>query len=138
MGSRMNIQSVLDELAAALESISGLRVYTWVPGTVSPPTAIVGLPDAATFDVTYQRGMDRLTIPIVLAVGKPVDRSATAAMSDYLSGSGAKSIKAAIDAGTYTACDFANVQSASVDVVTFGSTDYLAAVFQVDVAGSGD
>ena len=133
----MNLADVMDEVAAALGTITGLRVHAHPPGQVHPPAAVVSYPETYTFDGTYGRGMDRLTLPVVVVVGKASDRGARDALAAYADGSGARSVKAVVEAGTYTACDTAVVTGAEFDVVTIGGQDYLAALFTVDITGQG-
>lgn len=133
----MNIAAVLDEMVTALGTIDGLNAYAFVPGAIVPPAAIVALPDQ-TFDLTYGRGGDRLSVPVTVLLARTPDRVNSRALAGYLAGSGDTSIKAALEGGTYTACDFVAVRSVNVDVITVGATDYLAATFTCDVAGSGD
>ena len=132
----MNIADVMDEIATQLDTIAGLRVVAHWPGSISPPTAIVAMPDT-TFDETYGRGMDRMQMPVVLAVGKVVDRSARDAVAAYVNGSGPKSVKQVVEAGTYTAFDTVRVMSAEFDTYAFGAVEHLVAVFQLDIAGDG-
>lgn len=133
----MNVANLMAEIATALGSISGLRVYNFVAGAISPPTAIVGLPDAAEFDLTYQRGADRLTLPVTVLLSKAEDRVSAKTLANYLSGSGALSIKAAIESHDFTEPDWVRVVSAEVSIVTVAAVDYLAATFQLDVVGGG-
>lgn len=134
----MNIGTVMDEIATALGSIDGLRISTFVPGVVTPPMAIVGLPDEVSFDLTYGRSMDQVMIPVPVLLSRASERAATQTLAAYLSGAGAKSIKAAIEGGIYTACDDVTVRSASVSLITVGTVDYLAATFVAEVSGQGD
>jgi hypothetical protein len=55
----------------------------------------------------------------------------------YCAGSGASSIKAVLEAGTYTAFDTVRVARVEFDVLTIGGTDYLAALFDLDIIGDG-
>lgn len=131
----MNLHSVMTELGTALTGI-GLRVH--VPGqNVSVPAAIVALPDEITYDATYGRGSDRMVIPVVVLAGLVSDRTAVKALAAYADGSGAKSVKAALDGGTYTACDSVTVAQATFDTYSIAGTEYLAALFDVDITGSG-
>lgn len=132
----MDIADVMDEIAARLDTIEPLRVIAHWPGSISPPTAIVALPDT-TFDETYGRGMDRLQLPVVLAVGKVVDRSARDAIAAYVNGSGPKSVKQVVESGTYTAFDTVRVMTAEFDTYIFGAVEHLVAIFQLDIAGDG-
>lgn len=134
----MILADVMDQLGDALATISGLRVWRWPSDTITPPAAIVSYPDRMALDLTYQRGGDRITIPIVLVVGKVSDRAARDALSVYCDGAGAKSIKATIDGyDAATAYGLATVTAVEFDVFTMNSIDYLAATFDVDVVGSG-
>lgn len=133
----MNLGDVMDEVGAALDTIEGLRVFPYPVGTATPPAALVVWPDEYLYDATYQRGMDRMTLQVVLLVGKPSLRPSRNALAKYLDGSGSASVKAAVDGGTYTACDSVTVTKALVDVYNLGGTDYLGAIFEIDVAGQG-
>jgi len=104
---------------------------------VVPPAAIVSYPDAIDFDQTGARGSDRLTLPVVLVVGRVSLRSARDDLGSFVDGSGARSIKAILESGTYTAFHELRVVNASFDVVRLGGTDYIAALFDIDIFGSG-
>lgn len=134
----MNIDAVLTELATALDTIAGLRVYDHVPDAIAPPAALVAYAEHLDYQISYGRGMDRIDWPIIIAVGRVSDRTAPRRLAPYLSGSGASSIKAALDGGTYTACDDVTVVSAENDVLTVGSIDYIAAAFTARITGSGN
>lgn len=130
----------MEEIAVALRTIprlAGKRTYGYPPDSVEPPAAIVGYPEI-DFDQTYGRGMDRWTVPVHVVVSRVDDRAGRRLIGPYISGSGVSSVKAAIDGGTYTACDEATPSEASVKVVTVGGDEYLAAEFAVDVVGSGE
>jgi len=132
----MDINAVVAELAAQLDTITGLRVHPEPPGTVTPPAAVVTFPDI-TFDATYGRGMDELELPVVLVLAKVADRASGKKIRAYVSGSGASSVKAVVEAGTYTAFDSVRVASVGFDAITIGGVDYLAATFILEIAGQG-
>lgn len=133
----MNLADVMDEIATRLDTLAGLRVFAHPPGSVTPPAAIVAYPETYTFDATYGRGMDRLTLPVVLVVGKASDRAARDALAAYVDGSGASSIKALIEGGTYTTFHTVRVNGVEFDPITIGGTEYIAALFDLDIAGQG-
>lgn len=133
----MNIVDVMDQLATQLDTISGLRVSAYPPDHVEVPHAIVSWPDRYDFDETYGRGMDRLTIPVVVLVQRTPDRVARTQLAAYCHGSGASSIKQVLEAGTYTAFHELRVESIAFDVVETAGTQYTAATFSIDVVGSG-
>jgi hypothetical protein len=64
-------------------------------------------------------------------------RSARDILAAYLDGSGSSSVKAAIDGGTYAACDSARVTEARIEPVSIAGIPYLAAVVDVAVYGTG-
>lgn len=133
----MNLADVMEEVAGRLGTINGLRVFAYPPDDVHPPAAIVSYPDTYTFDETYQRGMDRMAVPVVLVVGKPTDRSSRDRLAQYCDGSGPASVKAALEAADYVACHSVRVTGIEFDVVSIAGTDYMAARFDLDVAGQG-
>jgi hypothetical protein len=134
----MNLGDVMDQVATQLGTITGLRVFAFPPDSLPPPAAWIAYPEAYTFDSTYGRGMDRITnLGVVVAVGKVSDRSTRDLVSQYADGSGAKSVKAVLQAGNYTAFDGLRVTEVTFDVITRGGTDYLGALFTLDIAGKG-
>lgn len=139
----MNLVDVAAELAARLRTIPGFTggVYAHPVDTVVPPAAIVVYPDSIDYDLTYARGADKLTIPVVVVVGRAKEAKATmAALSGYWSGSGDRSVKAALEAdgaGVEGVLDFVSVISAEAGDITIGGVGLVAAEFTVEVVGSG-
>lgn len=133
----MNLHNVLEAIATQLGTITGLQVHSFPPDAIYPPAAVVDYPESITYDVTYGRGVDRMTVPIVVLVGRVSDRSSREQLAAYCDGSGASSIKAVLEAGTYTAFGAIRVQSVEFDSYTWNGVDYAAALFTCDVSGSG-
>lgn len=137
----MDLGAVMDEIGDKAESIAGLRVFRYPAENIHPPALVVALPEEIDYVGSYQRGMDRMQLDVVVMVGKANDRTSVATMAEYASGSGERSIKAALDSTpggvVYTSCDEVTVNRADFDVFTMGGVQYLAAVFEVDVVGSG-
>ncbi len=124
----LTVGAVMDALGVQLSTVTGLRVFDFEPLSAQPPFAFVGMPDTLTYDQTFGRGSDRMTIPVVVCVGNQVDRAARDAISAYADGA---SIKAALQAATAFSC--------RVTDVTFGSVmlaggNYFGATFSVDVS----
>lgn len=134
----MNLDAVMTEVAERLDAIAGLRVFDHPVDTINPPTAIVSLPEIA-FDLTYGRGTDRYTLPVILAVGKVSDRASRANIAPYVAGSGDHSVKQALEDETtpYAAFDTLQVQRVDFDVVAWSAVEYLTATFTLDIVGSG-
>lgn len=136
----MRLDEVMDEAAAAVRQITGLKdVYAYPPDTLTPPAAYISYPQSVDFDETYQRGEDKITdLPIVLVVGKAVERSARDQAARWASGDGGQSLKAALEAYTWTTCDALVVTSCEFDVELIAGVPYLAALFKATVVGPGE
>jgi len=133
----MILEAVMDELATRLRTVPGLRVHEWPLGSATPPAAIVAYPEAYDYDETYANGMEGMTIPVVVLVGKPTDRSTRTALSDYLRATGAASVKAALESGRTTVFDSIRVTGVVPDVYELAATQYLAAIFSCEITGQG-
>jgi hypothetical protein len=129
----VNLVDVADQLGDRLDLIEGLNVYRNPPGSVTPPAAVVGYPE----DYEYLEELDRMTLPVVLVVGKASLESARAELAAYVKKNGDRSVKGTLESGAYTALDTVRVTGAEFDSVRIGGTDYLAAVFDLDITGSG-
>lgn len=133
----MNIGAVMQEIADQLDTIPDLRVHAYPVKKVLPPAAVVAYPTDVTFDATYGRGMDTMTLNVVVWVANLVDRAARDAVSAHLSGTGTSSVKEVLESGTYTSLDVLRVASADLDVYQMNATDYLVAVFELEISGQG-
>jgi hypothetical protein len=92
----MNVSNVRAGLKTRLATISGLRVWDVIPDQVTPPGAVVGQLDF-TFDIDNARGVDLANVDIYVIVQRMDARSGQNKLDGYLAGSGATSIKAAIE-----------------------------------------
>lgn len=127
----------MDDIATRLRSIPAFREVAEYPkGAVTSPAAVVSYPEEYR-PVTYNRGADRMTVPVVVVVGKVSERSARDLLSDFVDGSGASSVIQALESGSYTAFHSLAVSNIEFDVVTIGDTDYIAALFDCDIVGRG-
>lgn len=135
----MNLADVMDQIAAQLDTIVGLRVVAYPDGAANPPCAIMAMPSQYTFDETYGRGSDQMTVPVVVLVPGEVPRAARNALAAYCQGAGAKSVKAVLEAdgAGYTAFDSARVTGIEFDAYQIGAVTYPAAIFSIDIIGKG-
>ena len=133
----MNVEDVANELVARLDTIAGLRCYKGAPDSVSVPAAVVFVPGRIEYSQAYSRGVDRLIWPMLVLAGKVADRTVMARLGAYLDGSGAKSVKAVLESGTYTAFDSIFVATADTDPETWGDTSYAGATFELHIIGRG-
>lgn len=134
----MLLGDVMDELGTALGVIPDLRVFPYWADRIVPPAAVVAWPERITYDATYHRGGDRADIPVIVLAGRADARTSRDRMARYLDGTGAHSVKAAVDGHQATAYDSATVsQAAEVTSVLVANVDYLAATFTVQIFGRG-
>lgn len=126
-----DVSTVMDQLGTALAAITGLRVFDFPPKSAQPPFAFVDMPESVDYDLTYQRGSDRATFVVVVAVADVVDRAARDAIAAYAAGTGAVSVKTAIEAGTVGAS--ARVTGCEFRPVTLAAGTYAGCIFDVDV-----
>lgn len=129
----LDLNAVMDGLGVRLATIAGLRVSDFPASAAAVPAALVGLPTALEYDATWGRGVDRCVVPVMVVVGRVADRAARDAMSLYLAGTGAKSVKAAVDGNLGGAAQSVRVTGARAEVVTLGAVEYLGATFDVEV-----
>lgn len=129
----------MDELAVELNQISGLRVFAYPADKVPAPAAVVGYPESLTFDATMGRGVDTAVFPIFVLIGRVTDKQSRDLLGAYCDGTGARSIKAVIEAREpWVAMASVRVASIEFTVATVGGIDYLTAIFTVNVYGTGD
>jgi hypothetical protein len=138
----MRAEDVAEELAGRLRMVSQLQqVHIVPPGQIVTPAAVVTFPQRVDFDLSGDRGTDSMLIPVLVMTAKVGgSQNAWGVLSDFLNGSGAPSIKAAIEADYAPApgvFDYAHVESETTDVTRWGGTDYLTLSFDVTVVGSG-
>lgn len=135
-----SIVSIKSGLKTRLQTITGVTGYTESnPGSVNIPAAVIRR-GPMTFDSTMARGSDELTFIVTLLVALAESKLANDLMDPYLAGSGALSVKAAVE-GDKTlggAAHTTRVTEASEDVeVTVGGTAYLGVDFTIEVIASG-
>jgi hypothetical protein len=123
-------------LAANLATISGLRTAATVPDQINPPIAVV-MPGSITYDISFARmGGDEYEFTVMVIVGRVDERSAQNKLDAYCSGSGASSIKAAIESDKTLGGKAFTSRCTSLrnyNQVTVGDVTYLAAEFTVQV-----
>lgn len=134
----MNLNLVMDEVAQALKTLTGLNVFPYPKSSVTPPAGLVSYPEKIEYDQTYRRGKDRIrALPVWLVVGKVDDLSSRDKVAGWCAGSGPQSVKATLEAVRYSSCDVLVVTSCDFDTVTIADIDYLAAMFELDISGRG-
>jgi hypothetical protein len=132
----MSTSQVRDGLKTRLQTITGLRVYDLIPEPVTPPCAVVGQLDL-TFDIDNARGLDQATVDIYVIVQRFSERAGQDKLDGYLAGTGATSIKAAIE-GDRTlggACQTLRVTSAESGTYDSQSNTFLSYRYRLTIYG---
>jgi hypothetical protein len=133
----MDLGQVMDEVGNALGSIAGLRVFPYSVARVSPPAAVVLWPERIDFDAAMGRGGDRITLPVIVLIGKVDERSARDRLAPLLSSSGPGSVKQVVEDYEAVSWDSVRVVSAVPDSFTSGENTYIGATFTLDIIGKG-
>jgi hypothetical protein len=138
----MILGDVMDEVAAVLATITGLRMQAYPAHTVTPPAGVVNYPQGAgvLYDQTFGRGETSYPdLEVTLVTQRVTERSARDQASAWVSDTGDQSVVAQIEAHTtWTSCDEVTVTSAEFTIVTVGTAEYLGVVFHLDITGPGN
>ena len=136
----MNPSTVRDNLKTALQTISGMRVFDYVPDSTNIPTnnafAIVGQL-SRNYDYTLNRGFDSASCQIIVVVGRMSERNGQERLDGLLASSGSTSIKAAVEVDKTLggAVQTLRVVSASPGTITSANIDYLSYQYSVELIG---
>ena len=123
-------------IGTALESITSLTVKDYVPDSIEPPTAVVGVVENIVYDSTMARGSDTYTIPIFLNVSRGDAQDSQETLDAYLAPTGSSSIKQAVESDTSLggACDSVRVVEAdNYGVYNINNINYLGVEFEVEI-----
>jgi len=134
----MIISDVIDDIGQKLATITDLRVIPYEADDINCPGAMISLPTNIDYLGTYRRGMDTLTLIIILLVSNVDDRLKRNEITAYADGHGERSIKEVLENGKYNSFDVIAVKSAAFDVIQIGRTKYLGCKFTTFVSGQGN
>lgn len=129
------VQQQADGLETRLATITGLRVFDHVPDNFAPPCAFV-LPDSINYWEGFAGGDAQHRWTVTVIVGRTADRAAQRSLFEYISYSGTKSVRAAIEADRTLGgvCQTLLVERAdNIRMLTQGDANYLAADFAVRI-----
>ena len=131
-----SLTSIRNGIGTNLGNISSLSVYNYVPDSIEPPTAVVGVVQSVDYDSTLSRGADTYTIPILLYVSRVDAQDSQETLDGYLASSGASSIKAQVESdetldGSAQSCRV--VEADNYGVYNVNNIDYLGVEFTVEV-----
>ena len=131
-----SLSSIRSGLSTRLATISGLSVYSYVPDSIEPPTAVVGVMSSVDYDSTMSRGSDLYEIPLYLYVSRVDAELSQDSLDEFLAGSGSKSIKQAIEGDSTLGGVVSSarvVEASNYGVYTINSIDYLGVEFNVEI-----
>jgi hypothetical protein len=132
--------TVRTNLKTALQTITGMRVFDYVPDSTNIPTnnafAIVGQL-SMNYDFTMNRGFDSATCQIIVVVGRMSEKDGQSRLDGLLQSSGSTSIKAAVEVDKTLggAVQTLRVVSASPGTITSANIDYLSYQYSVELIG---
>ena len=126
--------AIRDALKVRLQTIDdGLEVYDVVPGQITTPCAIIGVPEIE-YDLAMARGADGWLIPVRIHVQLSDYKQAQDELDAYLDSASGKSVKAAIEGDQTLGGVAATLQVKEVrdyGEYTYGNTTYLGAEWLV-------
>lgn len=131
-----SLSSIRSGIATNLGNISSLTVFGFVPDSIEPPTAVVGVIDNIEYDTSMSRGADTYTIPVFLYVSRVDAQDAQDTLDAFLASSGSSSVKTQIESDV-TLGGVANsarvIEADNYGVYTINNIDYLGCEFTVEV-----
>lgn len=80
-----------------LQTISGLNTDDIVPGTITPPQAIVGVPDIPSYRESFGRGSWRPQLSVTVYTSKGHTQTGQLLLAEFADVTGANSIPLAIE-----------------------------------------
>lgn len=127
------VSELRDGLKANLATITGLRTADTVPDNPNPPIAIV-LPQSVQYDNAFQHGMNTYTFSVLVIVNRVSERTAQNSLDAYVSGTGSKSVKLAVESDKTLggkAFDVRVTDLRNYGDITIGEINYFSAEFIV-------
>ena len=129
------VSEVSVALRDALKSVDGLRVVEYIPDSLNPPMATVGV-DTVIYHGAFGAGNPQYLFTVSLVVARSSDRLAQKRLDDYLSYGGAQSIRAAVEKDpTLDGCVQTSqvVSGGNITNINVNDVIYLAVEFAVEV-----
>ena len=121
-----------------LDTIAALRtVYDYIPDTApATPSAIVGNV-SIDWDDANARGLDAATFSVYVVVSRMSERSGQDTLDALLAGSGAGSVKTALEAGGTLngSCSTMRVTRATPISISMGGVEFFAYDYEIEAYG---
>lgn len=131
--AEMNLSATMDAIAQRLLAAEVVaKAYGWPHASATIGSAVVDYPDGGIdYDVTYGRGSDKATFPVLVICGLPNDRTSRDVASTFVNG--ARSVKDALEPDLDGAVQTCRVTDAAVVVWTLAGVELLAVRFDLEV-----
>ncbi len=134
----ITISSLRGGAATALDTIAAIRtVYDYIPDTApATPSAIVGNV-SIDWDDANARGLDAATFSVYVVVSRMSERSGADTLDSLLAGSGAGSVKTALESGGTLSgsCSTMRVTRATPVSLSMGGVEFFAYEYEVEAYG---
>ncbi len=134
----ITISSLRGGAATALDTIAAIRtVYDYIPDTApATPSAIVGNV-SIDWDDANARGLDAATFSVYVVVSRMSERSGADTLDSLLAGSGAGSVKTALESGGTLggSCSTMRVTRATPISLSMGGVEFFAYEYEVEAYG---
>ena len=134
----ITISSLRGGAATALDTIAAIRtVYDYIPDTApATPSAIVGNV-SIDWDDANARGLDVATFSVYVVVSRMSERSGADTLDSLLAGSGAGSVKTALESGGTLSgsCSTMRVTRATPISISMGGVEFFAYEYEVEAYG---
>lgn len=127
----MSIAAIQAGIKTRLATITGLRVYDYLPDQPQPPMAVVQF-NSLDYHGAFGGGMADYNLTVTLVLGRIIERTTVSNLDGYASPSGASSIRAAIEAEqtlggaaqTATVTTMSNPRAVTYADATFYAVDF--------------
>lgn len=133
----MTPTGVRQGLSTALDTISGLRCFDYVPDSLAPPAAVVEPLEVRYHEANVSSGLQYYRAFVLIIVGRMSDRSSQDRIDTYLDNTGATSVRSALETDRTLggACSTLIVVEALPRTVVVSGTEMTAYRFEVDIYG---
>lgn len=126
----MLIGDYLDGVVARIDTIAGLTVTTDPALAIAPPMAVVA-ESGVSYDAAFGRGQDNIELDVTVYISRGDSLTALDESRLYMSGHGAKSIRAALETSTGGSDTIPNKTLRAESASTDSNTDASGAGFVV-------
>jgi len=132
----VNLSTVRTALREALSTIDGLSVSLFRVSQLAPPHAVITIAETE-YDQTMGRGSDLVNVQVIVYVSRADDAVGLEQLDAFVTGTGTRSIKAAVEAASGSGVSFFRVRRSQVGTASHGDQEFIAATFDVEVNVTG-